>query len=246
MVSGAGADGVAAGATGCPVEEDVHAVGSRLAPTHMPPDGREGQSKVAGNCTPRALQRRAYVYTRPTDTAVGRAVHHVLPGGQAAAALVHRRQVNPATALQVAGDLDVADEAGVELHWCPSGAVVGVGDVECAAPNGKVVIGDIHPSVERAGRVVIHPHALAVAILGRDVGRAGAGAPGDAVCRGPQADALAAAAGGQVPGEPHGQAGVVHHDWVAEVGAVAGAEGLAGVPGRAVIGRIGQAGVAAA
>ena len=42
--------------------------------------------------------------------------------GQAAAPLVHRRHVNPATALQVAGDLDVADEAGVEWHrrskWC--------------------------------------------------------------------------------------------------------------------------------
>src|SRR6266853_1955023 len=115
MVSGAGADGVAAGATGCPVEEDVAAVCSRLAPTHMPPDGREGQSKVAGSCTPGALQRRAYVYTRPANTAVGRAVHHVLARGQAATALVHRCHVNPATALQVAGNLYVADETGVEL-----------------------------------------------------------------------------------------------------------------------------------
>ena len=55
------------------------------------------------------------VDARPSDAAVGRAVHDVLAGGQAAAALVHRRHVNPATALQVACDLDVADEAGVEL-----------------------------------------------------------------------------------------------------------------------------------
>src|SRR2546421_7415403 len=109
MVGGAGADSVAAGAAGCPVEEDVGAVGSRLAPTHMSPDGGEGEGKVAGSCTPRALECRPHVYARPADSAVGRAVHDVLPGGQAATALAHRRHVNPATALQVAGDLDVAD-----------------------------------------------------------------------------------------------------------------------------------------
>src|SRR6266513_152321 len=113
MVSGTGADGVAAGAAGCPVKEDVAAIGSRLAPTHMPPDAGEGESKVAGSCTPGALQRRAHVYTRPSDTAVGRAVHHILARGQAATALVHRRYVNPATALRVARDLDVADKTGV-------------------------------------------------------------------------------------------------------------------------------------
>src|SRR6266478_9298078 len=184
MVSGAGADGVAAGATGCPVEEDIAAVCSRLAPTHMPPDGREGQSKVAGSCTPGALQRRAYVYTRPANTAVGRAVHHVLARGQAATALVHRCHVNPATALQVARDLNVADEAGVELDSGPGGAVVGVDDVECAAPDVEVVVGNVHPPVEGAGRVVVHPHALAV--IAAAVVSARAGCPSDAVGGGPQ------------------------------------------------------------
>src|SRR6266478_6251295 len=179
MVSGAGADGVAAGATGCPVEEDVATVCSRLAPTHMPPDGREGQSKVAGSCTPGALQRRAYVYTRPANTAVGRAVHHVLARGQAATALVHRCHVNPATALQVARDLDVADEAGVELDEGPGGAVIGVGHVEGAAADSEIIVGDVHPPVMRAGRIIIHPHALAV-VLGAVV-RAGPDGPGDAV-----------------------------------------------------------------
>src|SRR6476660_7971281 len=136
MVSGTGADGVATRAAGCPVEEDVAAIGSRLAPTHMPPDAGEGEGKVAGSCTPGALQRRTHIYTGPADAAVGRAVHHILAGGQAAATLVHRRYVNPATALQVAGDLDVADKTGVELHDGPSGAVVGVDDVECAVIDG--------------------------------------------------------------------------------------------------------------
>src|SRR6266581_8132510 len=244
MVSGAGADGVAAGATGCPVEEDVAAVCSRLAPTHMPPDGREGQSKVAGSCTPGALQRGAYVYTRPANTAVRRAVHHVLARGQAAAALIHRCHVDPATALQVARDLNVADEAGVELDSGPGGAVVGVDDVEGAAPNVEVVVGNVHPPVEGAGRVVVHPHALAV--IRAAVVRARAGCPSDAVGRCPQADALAAAAGRQVAGEPHAQARVVHHDRVAEVSPVAGAERLAGMPGDPVIGRIREAGIATA
>src|SRR4029077_14833153 len=65
MVSSAGADGVATGTAGCPVEKDVAAVGSRLAPTHMPPDAGKGEGKVAGSCTPGALQRRAHVYARP-------------------------------------------------------------------------------------------------------------------------------------------------------------------------------------
>src|SRR5947209_934485 len=196
MVSGAGADSVATGAAGCPVQENVAAVGSWLAPTHVPPDGGEGESKVAGSCTPGALQRRAHVYTRPGDAAVRRAVHHVLTCGQAAAALVHRGYVNPATALQVAGDLDVANEAGVELHLRPGGTVVGVGDVKCAVVDGEIVVGDVHPPVEGTGWVVIHPHALAV--VGGAVVRACTGGPGDAVGRGPQADALAAAAGCKV------------------------------------------------
>src|SRR5438552_8794764 len=210
----------------------------------MPPDAGEGESKVAGGCTPGALQRRAHVYTRPADAAVGRAVHHVLPRGQAAAAFVHRCYVDPATSLQITGDLDVADEAGVELDNGPGGAVVGIGNVEGATIDGEIVVGDVHSPVEGAGRVVVHPHRLAV-VTGAVV-RAGPGGPTDAVGRSPHADALAAAAGRQVAREPRVESGVVHHDRIAEVGAVAGAEGLAGVPADPVIGRIGKAAVATA
>ncbi len=146
--------------------------------------------------------------------------------------------------MRVAGDLDVADEAGIKLDRSPGGTVVGVHDVEGAAPDVKVVVGDVHPPVERAGRIVVHPHALTV-ILAAVVG-ARAGSPGDAVGGCPEADALAAAASRQVAGEPRVQRGIVHHDGVAEVGALAGAEGLASMPSRAVIGRIRQAAVTAA
>ncbi|PYL51361.1 MAG: hypothetical protein DMF33_10810 [Verrucomicrobia bacterium] len=190
------------------------------------------------------MEGRASVAAGPADAAVGRAVHHILARGQAAAALVHRRHVNPATALQVAGDLDVADEAGVELDSGPGGAVVRVGDVEGAAANVKVVIGNVHSSVEGAGRVVIHPHRLTVVIPA--VVGACAGAPSDAVGGGPQADALAATAGRKVAGEPHAQARIVHHYRVAEVGAVAATQRLAGVPRGPIIGRIREAAVTAA
>src|SRR5439155_15812207 len=106
-------------------------------------------------------------------------------------------------------------EAGVKLDSGPGGAVVGVDDVEGAAPNVEVIVGNVHPPVEWAGQIVVHPHALAV--IRAAVVRARAGCPGDAVGGGPQADALAAAAGRQVAGEPHAQARVVHHDRVAEV-----------------------------
>src|SRR5262249_55245287 len=109
-------------------------------------------------CTPRALQCRAYVYTRPAHTAVARAVHHVLARGQAATALVHRCHVNPATSLRVASDLDITDETGVELHGVPGGAVIGVNYIQRAAPDVEVVIGYIHPTVDRAGQVVVPPH----------------------------------------------------------------------------------------
>ncbi|PYI48437.1 MAG: hypothetical protein DMF11_03520 [Verrucomicrobia bacterium] len=146
--------------------------------------------------------------------------------------------------MQVAGNLDVADEAGVELRLRPCGAVVGVSDIECAAPDVEVIVGNVHPPVEGAGRVVVHPHRLAV--VAAAVVRAGAGGPSDAVGRGPHANALAAAAGRQVAREPDAQARIVHHDGVAVVGAVAGAEGLARLPCGSVIGRVGETGVAAA
>src|SRR4029077_20553223 len=131
---------------------------------------------------------------------------------------------------QIAGDLVVAGFGGANLHWrAPSNSVVRVNHLQAAditAQAGIVVPGDVHPPVVGAGRVVVHPHRLAV------VGAAAVGAPGrdpgDAVGRAPHAAALAAAAGRQVAGEPHAQVCVVHHDRVAKVGAMAGAKGLAG------------------
>src|SRR4029077_13446919 len=122
-------------------------------------------------------------------------------------------------------------------------AVVGVDHVQRAVVDGEIVVGNVHSPVERAGRVVIHPHTLAV-VVGAAVGT-GPGAPGDAVSGRPQADALAAAPGRQVAGEPHAQARVVHHDRVAEVSPVAGTERLASVPGGPVISGVGEAAVAA-
>ena len=229
-------------------QADHVAASRRLAPAHVPPDGdtvAEHAGKVAilaATRAPRSLERRASVGAAPADAAVRRTVHHVLPGAQAAAAFVHCRHVNPATALQVAGDLDVADEAGVEWYQVPSSTVIGVDHIQCAAPNVEIVVGDIHPPVEGAARVVVHPHALAV--IAAAAVSADSGGPSDAVRRGPEANALAAAAGRQVAGKPHAQARVVHHDRVAKVGAMAHAKRLPGVPGNPVISRVGKATVA--
>src|SRR5262249_42813691 len=161
--------------------------------------------------------------------------------------LVHRRHIYPATALQVAGDLNVADEAGLERDGGgPNGAVIGVNYLQRPAADGEIVKGYVHAPEMGAGRVVVHPHRLAVAGAAAKVRRARAGNPGNAVKRGPQADALAAAARRQVTSEPHAQGLVVYHDRVAEVGAVAGAELLALVPGSAAVARIGDAAVARA
>ncbi len=146
--------------------------------------------------------------------------------------------------MQVACDLHVAREGAGECYRRrPCSAVVGVDYLQCSSANREVVKGYVHAPVVGAGRVVVHPHALAVASATTEVGRARTGGPGDAVGRSPQADALPAAAGRQVAGEPHAQVRVVHHDRIAEVGAVAGAKGLAWVPGDPVIGRIGDAAV---
>src|SRR5262249_28238244 len=137
-------------AAGGIVEADHVAVGRWLAPAHVPPNRAEGEGEGAAGGAARSLEARPGVAAGPGHAAVSRAVHDVLAGAQAAGTLVHRRHVNPATALQVAGDLDVADKAGIELDGGPSRAVIGVNDVERAAPDGKVVVGDVHPPVEQA------------------------------------------------------------------------------------------------
>jgi hypothetical protein len=144
--------------------------------------------------------------------------------------------------LHVASDLDVADEAGVQWHLVPNGAVIGVEYIQRAASNVEIVERDVHPPVEGAARVVVHPHARAIKATA--AGRTGVGGPGDTVGGGPETDALAAAAPRQVAGEPLAQARVVHHDRVTKVSAVAGAQRLAGVPRSSVIGRVGETGVA--
>src|SRR5207302_6083406 len=109
--------------------------------------------------------------------------------------LIRRRHVYPATVLQVTGDLDVPDEAGVECdRRRPNGAVIGVNYLQRPTADGEVVKGYVHAPEVGAGRVVVHPHRLAVARAASEVGRARAGDPGDAVDRSPQTDALAAAA----------------------------------------------------
>src|SRR5206468_1861580 len=195
--------------------------------------------------TPWRGERPADVGAGPGGATVCRAVHDVLAQVELAATLVHRRHIHPATVLQVAGELDVADKGAVECdRGGPNGAVIGVNYLQRPAADGEVVPGYVHAPEVGAGRVVVHPHTLAV--VAAATVRAHAGNPGDAVERGPQADALAAAAGRQVAGEPQIERGVVHHDRVAEVGAVAGAKCLAGVPGSPVIGRIGDTAIARA
>ena len=187
------------------------------------------------------MESRPGVDAGPADAAIGRAVHHVLANGETATAFVHCCHVNTATALQVACDLDVTDEAGVELHSRPGGAVVGVNDIQCTAPDGEIVVGNVHPPPEWADRVVIDPHALAV-IAGAAVGTRTRG-PGDTVSGCPEPDALPAAACRQIAGEPHPEASVVDDNRIAVVSAVAGAERTRVKPGEAgsVVGRIRQA-----
>ena len=101
-------------------------------------------------------RRRASRAVRPSGTAVCRAVHHVLAARQPAALLVHRRHVDPATALQVAGDLHVAREGGGECYRRrPGSAVVGVDYLQCSTANREVVKGHVHAPVVGAGRVVV-------------------------------------------------------------------------------------------
>ncbi|PYJ53680.1 MAG: hypothetical protein DME82_13345 [Verrucomicrobia bacterium] len=244
---------VSTGAVLSVVEADEVAVSHRLAPAHVPPlrdRGVEHADEVgvlSAVLTPRRGERPADGGAGPGDAAVGRAVHHVLASGQPAALLVHRRHIYPATVLQVTGDLDVADEAGVECdRRRPNGAVIGVNYLQRPAADGEVVKRYVHAPEVGAGRVVVHPHRLAVARAGREVGRARAGDPGDAVDRSPQTDALAAAAGRQVASEPQIERGVVHHDRVTEVSPVTGTERLARMPGGPVIGRIREPAIAAA
>ena len=143
-----------------------------------------------------------------------------------------------------AGDLHVADKATVEsLRRGPAYAVVGGGDLKGPAAHVEVVKRDVHAAVCRAEGVVVHPHRLA--IVARVVMSAGPRSPGDAIGRGPQANALAAATGYQVAGEPLVQLGIEHHDRIAIVCAMPALERWRQRfrPGRAAIGGIGRTGI---
>ena len=94
---------VSTGAVLSVVEADEVAVSHRLAPAHVPPVvGAEHADEVAVrgavHAPHRRERRRADDGAGPGGAAVCRAEHHVLPGGQAAALLVHCRHVDPATA----------------------------------------------------------------------------------------------------------------------------------------------------
>jgi hypothetical protein len=77
---------------------------------------------------------------------------------------VHAGDVNDPVARKVTGDLNIADEwdAAGYLDGSPSGTVIRKTYEEGAAPDVKVVPGNIHPPKVRAGRVVVGPARLAV------------------------------------------------------------------------------------
>src|SRR4029077_6425789 len=100
---------------------------------------------------------------------------------------IHPRNVNVAC-YQIAGDLNVSDEAGSakrEIHrGTPGDTVVSRSHDRDWRPGiGKVVKGDVHPPVERRSGIHVAPARLAVAIVSGSVGNAGANGPGDAAVR---------------------------------------------------------------
>src|SRR5262245_11503506 len=84
--------------------------------------------------------------------------------GEATTAFVHARDVDVAISL-IAGNLDVADEgcAGGNLSLVGPGCTVVGGETnEDARATSKVVPGNIHPSVEDRGRIVVRPARLSI------------------------------------------------------------------------------------
>ncbi len=117
-------------------------------------------------------------------------------------------------------------------------------DVDSLAA-GEVIERNVHPAVVGAGRIVVDPHRLAVAVA-RAVS-AGGDAPIQPIGGAPHANAGAAASGGDVSGEPKAERVIVNDDRVSVVRSVPAAEGggLDPVEGCAAVYRRGDAGVAA-
>ena len=88
-----------------------------------------------------------------------------------AAAFIHPGDVHVACS-QVAGDLDVADKWGAARDLSsirPGNTVIGlVTNEESSAANIKVVLGSVHPAVERRRWVVIRPTRFSI-VLGVSV-----------------------------------------------------------------------------
>jgi hypothetical protein len=70
---------------------------------------------------------------------------------EATAAFIHTCDVHNPVARKVAGDLNVADETGVDRYRAVPGIpiIAGIGNEKGAATDVEVVPGNIHPSKER-------------------------------------------------------------------------------------------------
>src|SRR6266576_6439614 len=144
-------------------------VRGRLAPAHVPPVGGAviHTGEVARIGAVRACERGPGVGVGPGVTAVGGPVHEIVTVEVAVATiLVHGGEVHVARDL-VSGDLDVADEAGVDRYWgMPGGPVItGVGDAERPAPYIKIVPGNIHAAKEWRRWVVVRIARIAVVVV---------------------------------------------------------------------------------
>ncbi len=199
----------------------------------MPPDGVNSCKVAACGAKPVAhrIKSRTHSGRGPGISAIGRAVHDVLPGAETASAFIHggneHRTEVPGLGRrwtgQRTGDLHVTKEGtGVELYRrAPGVAVVRVSNEEAtsnAAADVVVVPGNVHAAVYGTEGIVVHPHRLTV--IERVVVSAGSHRPGLAVGRGPQADALTTATGRQVARKPLAQLQVVNHDGITVVRAM--------------------------
>src|SRR6266436_1792550 len=84
--------------------------------------------------------------------------------GETTAVFVHGGDVNYSVARHVTGDLDVPDEAAVQLTKIgPSQAVIGgIADTQGTTTNSEVVPGNVHPPVERRGWIIVGPTRFTV------------------------------------------------------------------------------------
>src|SRR5439155_21790614 len=101
----------------------------------------------------------------PAVATVGGPEEEVRAVGQASASFVHAGDIHVACG-QVAGDLHVADEgiAVGNLSLAPSRSVVGREADEDAGAAIEVIPGNVHPSKEGRGCIVVGPARLSVVV----------------------------------------------------------------------------------